>query len=86
MLGHVLRRPLRPTARPAYPVSLIQQRTAATLFTLTLSPCVLVLLAVPLTWRRGLLVGAMAAGFVLLFPVPAVRRFYALDLLRGALG
>jgi cation-transporting ATPase E len=39
-----------------------------------------VLLAVPLTWRRMVLVGAMLAGFVLLFPVPAVRRFYELQL------
>ena len=59
---------------------LVQQRTAATLVTLILSLCVLVLLAVPLTWRRIVLVGAMLAGFVLLFPVPAVRRFYELQL------
>jgi cation-transporting ATPase E len=65
---------------------LVQQRTAATLVTLILSLCVLVLLAVPLTWRRIMLIGAVLAGFVLLFPVPAVRRFYALDLPRGELG
>jgi len=41
---------------------------------------VLVLLAIPLTWRRILLVGAVLAGFVLLFPVPAMRRFCALQL------
>ena len=64
---------------------LVQQRTAATLVTLVLSLCVLVLLAVPLTWRRVVLVGAVLAGFVLLFPVPAVRRFYALELPRGEL-
>jgi cation-transporting ATPase E len=57
-----------------------------TVVTLVLSLCVLVLLAIPLTWRRVVLVGAMLAGFVLLFPVPAVRRFYALDLPRGELG
>jgi hypothetical protein len=46
---------------------------------------VLALLAIPLTWRRiGLLVAA-AAGFVLLFPVPAVRRFYALALPHGGI-
>ena len=28
----------------------------------------------------------MLAGFALLFPVPAVRRFYALELPRGELG
>ena len=54
--------------------------------TLTLSLCVLVLLAMPLTWRRIVLVGAVVAGFVLLFPVAAVRSFYALELPRGELG
>ena len=65
---------------------LVQQRTAATLVTLVLSLCVLVLLAIPLTWRRIVLVGAALAGFALLFPLPAVRRFYALELPRGELG
>jgi len=65
---------------------LVQQRTAATLVTLTLSLCVLVLLAMPLTWRRIALVGGVIAGFALLFPVPAVRAFYALELPRGELG
>ena len=53
----------------------MQQRTAATLVTLTLSVCVLVLLATPLTWRRIALLGGMVAATVLLFPVPAVRTF-----------
>jgi cation-transporting P-type ATPase E len=65
---------------------LVQQRTAATLVTVALSLCVLVLLAIPLTWRRILLVGAVIAGFALLFPVPAVRHFYALELPRTGLG
>ena len=65
---------------------LVQQRTAATLVTLTLSLCVLILLATPLSWRRVVLVGALVAGFVLLFPVPVVRSFYALELPRGELG
>jgi cation-transporting P-type ATPase E len=65
---------------------LAQQRTAATLVTLALSLCVLIMLAVPLTWRRIVLVGAMSAGFVLLFPVAAVRTFYALELPHGELG
>ena len=65
---------------------LTQQRTAATLVTLTLSLCVLALLAMPLTWRRIALVVAALAAFVLLFPVPAVRTFYKLELPRGALG
>jgi cation-transporting ATPase E len=64
---------------------LVQQRTAAAVVTLALSLCVLGLLAIPLTWRRIMLLGAAAAGFVLLFPVPAVRSFYALDLPRTGL-
>jgi cation-transporting ATPase E len=60
----------------------MEQRTAAVLAAFILSLCVLVLLAIPLTWRRTLLVGAALAGFVLLFPVPAVRAFYALELPR----
>src|SRR5215469_6113898 len=64
---------------------LVQQRTAATLVTLILSLCLLVLLAVPLTWRRIVLVGAALAAFVLLFPVRVVRRFYALELPRSGL-
>ncbi|MFI5062535.1 MAG: HAD-IC family P-type ATPase [Streptosporangiales bacterium] len=64
---------------------LAQQRTAATLVTLILSLTVLTLLAMPLTWRRVILVGAALAGFALLFPVTAVRSFYALDLPRGQL-
>jgi cation-transporting ATPase E len=59
---------------------LVQQRTAAVLAAFILSLCVLVLLAIPLTWRRMVLVGAALAGFVLLFPLPAVRAFYALGL------
>jgi cation-transporting ATPase E len=61
-------------------LSLVQQRTAATLVTLVLSLLVLLLLAIPLTWRRLVLVAALVAGFVLLFPLPAVRRFAALQL------
>ncbi len=69
----------------AHGLPLVQQRTAATLVTLILSLCVLILLAAPLTWRKIVLVGAVLAGFVLLFPVPAVRRFYALQLPRSGL-
>ncbi len=65
---------------------LVQQRTAATLVTLTLSLCVLILLAMPLTWRRIALLGGVVAGFVLLFPVAAVRSFYALELPRSEIG
>ena len=65
---------------------LVQQRTAATLVALLLGLCVLVLQAIPLTWRRIVLVSAVLAGFVLLFPVRVVRNFYALDVPRDALG
>jgi cation-transporting P-type ATPase E len=65
---------------------LAEQRTAATLVTLILSLCVLALLAMPLTWRRIALLIAALAAFVLLFPVPAVRTFYALELPHGAIG
>jgi len=63
---------------------LAEQRTAATLVALILSLCVLALLAMPLTWRRIALLAAALAGFVLLFPVTAVRGFYALQLPYGA--
>ncbi len=69
----------------AHGLPLVQQRTAATLVTLILSLCVLVLLAAPLTWRRIVLIGAVLAGFVLLFPVPVVRRFYELQVPRSGL-
>jgi cation-transporting ATPase E len=42
---------------------------------------VLMILARPLSWRRALLVAAMLAAFVLLFPISFVRNFYALTLL-----
>ena len=58
---------------------LVQQRTSATLVTLALSLCVLVLLASPLTWRRILLVGSVVGAFALLFPAQGLRRFYALE-------
>jgi cation-transporting ATPase E len=70
----------------AHGLPLVQQRTAATLVTVAASLCVLTLLALPLTWRRTLLVGAMIAGFALLFPAAAVRHFYELDLPHGMLG
>ena len=59
---------------------LAQQRTAATLVTLILSLTVLTLLAIPLTWRRIILIGAALAGFAMLFPIPMIRRFYELEL------
>jgi cation-transporting ATPase E len=65
---------------------LTEQRTAATLVALILSLTVLALLAMPLTWRRIALLVAALAGFALLFPVPVVRSFYALELPHGAIG
>lgn len=65
---------------------LVQQRTAAALVTLILSLVVLAAVAIPLTWRRITLVGAVLAGFALLFPVRAVSSFYALELPRTGLG
>jgi len=65
---------------------LAEQRTAATVVALILSLCVLALLAIPLTWRRIALLAAALAAFVLVFPVTAVRRFYALQLPHGAIG
>jgi cation-transporting ATPase E len=65
---------------------LAEQRTAATLVALLLSLTVLALLAIPLTWRRIALLIAALTAFALLFPVPAVRNFYALALPRGAIG
>jgi cation-transporting P-type ATPase E len=65
---------------------LIQQRTAATIVMLMISLCVLVILAAPLTWRRVLLVAAMIAGFLLLFPIEAVREFYEIKTPSDVLG
>jgi cation-transporting ATPase E len=65
---------------------LAEQRTAATLVTLVLSLCVLALLSIPLTWRRIALLVAALVAFALLFPVPVVRNFYALQMPRGAIG
>jgi hypothetical protein len=48
--------------------------------------CVLVLQALPLTWRRIVLVSAVLGGFVLLFPLRVVRSFYALEFPRDVLG
>lgn len=64
----------------------VQQHTAATVMTTILSLAVLVLLAMPLTWRRILLIAAVAAGFMLLFLSQAVRRFYALEVPLPELG
>ena len=67
-------------------VSLTQQRTSATLVTLMLSATVFVIVALPLTWRKAVLVVSVVAGFVSLFPIRAVRSFYALQLPTKDLG
>jgi cation-transporting P-type ATPase E len=66
-------------------LTLDQQRTAATIVTLTLSLYVVVLVALPLTWRRALMIVALVGGFLALFPIAAVRHFYALELPHGLL-
>jgi len=66
-------------------LSLLEQRTGATIVALLLSLSVLVLVALPMTWRRALLVGVVGLGFVALFPARIVRTFYALQLPKGAL-
>src|SRR5215471_9615628 len=74
------------TVARAAGLPLVQQRTAGVVVAFILSLCVLVLLAIPLTWRRMLLVGAALAGFALLFPLSAVRSFFAVELPRSELG
>ena len=60
--------------------SALEQRTAATGVAVILGLTILTLLAAPLTWPRALLLGAMIVAFVLLFPVPGIRKFFALEL------
>jgi cation-transporting ATPase E len=67
-------------------LSLAQQRTEATIVVLVLSLYVLVLVAWPLTWRRLLLVIGVLMGFVSLFPLARVRKFFDLELPHGVLG
>jgi cation-transporting ATPase E len=57
-----------------------QQRTSATIVAVMLSLSVLIVLALPLTWRKVLVVGLVIAGFVLLFPFEGIRNFFALEL------
>jgi cation-transporting ATPase E len=70
----------------SHQLPLVQQRTGATLVALMLSLSVLVILALPLTWRRAVLVGFMILGFVLLFPSAALREFLSLELPTAVLG
>jgi len=63
-----------------------QQRSASVLVTVMVSLGVLVALAVPLTWRKVVLVGWMVVGFLLLFPVVQIRRYFELALPHAVLG
>jgi cation-transporting ATPase E len=61
-------------------VSLAEQRTTATLVLFGVALWVLSILARPLSgWRAGLVAG-MAAAFVVVLAVPALRDYFALDL------
>jgi cation-transporting ATPase E len=65
---------------------LVQQRTGATVVALMLSLCVLVILALPLTWRRAVLIGVMIVACLLLFSSAALRNVFSLDLPSDVLG
>ena len=58
----------------------VQQRTAAVIVAVVLGLAVLTVLALPLTWRRVVLIGVMTAVFVLIFAVPAASQYFALEL------
>jgi cation-transporting ATPase E len=70
----------------AHNLPLVQQRTGATLVALMLSLCVLVISALPMTWRRLLLVSLVILGVVFLYPVGPVHTFFALQLPNEVLG
>jgi hypothetical protein len=46
---------------------------------------VLVLMALPITWRRAVLIGLMVAGFVLVLSIDRTRTFFALAVPHGVL-
>ncbi|HEY6318095.1 MAG TPA: HAD-IC family P-type ATPase [Acidimicrobiia bacterium] len=60
--------------------SLTQSRTTATLVVAAIALWVLVILARPLNWWRGLLVVSMVGAVAIIFAVPAFRSFFALAL------
>jgi cation-transporting ATPase E len=68
------------TARGLFGVSVDEARTTATMALVVMGLVVLVRLVAPLTDRTLLLVGALAAVALVVFTVPPVRRFYALEL------
>jgi cation-transporting ATPase E len=61
-------------------ISLEESRTTATLVVIALGLFVLIQLARPMTPWRGLLVGCMVAGFVLVMVVPFGRHFFELKM------
>ncbi|MEV5329195.1 HAD-IC family P-type ATPase [Nonomuraea sp. NPDC052634] len=63
---------------------LLENQTAAVITLFLTTWWVLVLIARPLTWWRGVLVAAMAALFAAGFALPFVRKFFALE--PGGLG
>jgi len=74
------------TARQIDGVSVDEARTAATIVLGVVGLWVLAVLARPFTALRALLLGAMAAGFVVTLIVPDVRDFFALSLPPGRVG
>ena len=62
---------------------LTQSRTAATLVVAAIALWVLVILARPLNWWRGLLVASMVGAVAIIVAVPAFRSFFALALPTG---
>jgi cation-transporting P-type ATPase E len=61
-------------------VSLAESRTMATLVLSIAGLWVLGRLARPLNWWKGLLVGAMVLGLILVIAIPYGREFFALDI------
>ena len=66
-------------------LTLAERRTTVTVVIVALSLAVLVVLAQPLTWRRILLITAVAAAFASVFVADAVQTFYALPDPRAAI-
>jgi len=60
-------------------LSSLEQRTCALWVAVILGLTILTLLSAPSTWRRGALVATMIVAFALLFPVSAVRQFFAVE-------
>ena len=60
--------------------SLAESRTTATLVVVVIALWVLVVLARPINWWRGLLVGAMILSVAVILAVPFLRSFFALAL------